>query len=154
MASEPVGGLLLIPSCGIGVYFELLLVLILAFIIFIVIYSMNTFFILKCNNILDASLISAAIGIVPVLLYSATYTFLRSQIVNNGMTDNFIAVVPQTIIELLSPYNGLIVALSPFSTRGGNYINISFDGFFLYDAQVISKISIKRYFLIFCQMMS
>lgn len=120
LASYLLGGLFLIPDSGIDGYLILLLILLLVFIIFIVIYSMNTFIILKCNNIIDASIITAAIGIVPLMLYAALETFLRSQVFNNGMLDSIIHKGPQLIVDLFSPYRGLVLVNEYVKFRGNN----------------------------------
>ncbi len=128
LASYLIGGLFLIPNSGFDGYLVLLLTLLLVFIIFIVIYSMNTFIILKCNNIIDASIITGAIGIVPLMLYGALSTFLRSQVFNNGMLDHVIEKVPQLIVDLFSPYRGLILINELVKFRGNN-IQFSFENF-------------------------
>ena len=120
LASYLLGGLFLIPDSGFDAYLILLLALLLVFIIFIVIYSMNTFIILKCNNIIDASIITAAIGIVPLMLYAALEAFLRSQVFNNGMLDFIIHKGPQLIIDLFSPYRGLVLVNEYVKFRGNN----------------------------------
>ena len=120
LASYLLGGLFLIPDSGFDGYLILLLALLLVFIIFIVIYSMNTFIILKCNNIIDASIITAAIGIVPLMLYGALEAFLRSQVFNNGMLDFINHKGPQLIIDLFSPYRGLVLVNEYVKFRGNN----------------------------------
>ena len=120
LVSYLLGGLFLIPDSGFDGYLILLLALLLVFIIFIVIYSMNTFIILKCNNIIDASIITAAIGIVPLMLYAALEAFLRSQVFNNGMLDSIIHKGPQLIVDLFSPYRGLVLVNEYVKFRGNN----------------------------------
>lgn len=128
LASYLVGGCFLIASGGLGIYLELLVVLLLGFVMFVIIYSVNTFIILKCNNIIDGSIMTGAIGIVPLLLYSAMYTFLQSQIVRSGMLDSMISKIPDLIIDLFCSYRGLFLVgeLVRFSN---NNLKISFESF-------------------------
>ena len=122
-----IGGLILIPQNGIDVYFKLLILLIMAFGLFIAIYSINTFFILKCNNILDASIITVAVATVPLLLYGATSSFVYSQIVRTGMVDNVISNIPQIVIDLLCPYSGLAIVGSPIDVYSNHTITVDFN---------------------------
>ncbi|MGN1342973.1 MAG: hypothetical protein ACI4U3_00220, partial [Traorella sp.] len=103
-----IGGLLIIPSNGIKTYLILLFLLLIAFMLFIVIYSINTFFVLKCNNVIDASIISISLIIVPLLLYGALSSFLYSQMVPVGMRIDFISDLPLYVLRLIFPYYGFI----------------------------------------------
>lgn len=102
-----IGGLMVLPSVGFGTYVQLLLCLLLAFAVFVLIYSINTFFVLKCNNVLDACIISAVVAILPLFVYMALNVFLYSQTVDNGMVS--IGGVPELVLKLLSPYYGLAI---------------------------------------------
>lgn len=102
-----IGGLLLWANSSFMVYLSLLIVLCLAFLVFVIIYSINTFFVLKCNNILDACIITAMITILPLFVYMTVTIFLGTQTVNNGMIT--IRDIPELVLKLLSPMNGLFI---------------------------------------------
>lgn len=107
-----IGGLLLLVNhhSSVYVYFNLLLILLMAFAVFVMIYSINTFFVLKCNNVLDACIISAAVTILPIFVFLAVNIFLSTQTVNNGMVS--VSNIPDLVLKLLSPMNGLVVVSS------------------------------------------
>ncbi len=108
-----IGGMILVFFNGsIANYFEMLLLLLLAFAIFAVVYSVNTYFVLNTNNVLDSVIVTAGIVVVPLILSSAVSVFLESQIIRTGMID----VYPFTneIIKLLLPYTGFVFIADAF----------------------------------------
>lgn len=102
-----IGGILFMIFTGeVNTFFKLFACLLLAFVMFIVIYTINTFIVLKCNNVLDASLVSIAYVIIPFLFNLALSSFLYSQIVRTGMVE--VDYITDHLLNIMSPYVGLI----------------------------------------------
>lgn len=100
-----IGGTILVISVGdISLFFQLLFLLFIAFAVFASVYSINTFFVLNCNNILDAAIVTVTIALLPLVFVRAVVWFVDIQTVNTGMiefNDLF-----GYIIKLLCPYSG------------------------------------------------
>ena len=123
-----IGGLFLLPYNEFIVYIALLGDLFLAFIIFGVIYSVNSFFVLKSNNIVDACLMTAAVLIVPLMLSGAVESFLGSQMVPGALEVEGIRMIPNYVLDLLCPYRGLIL-LGNTADSTGQTIQMNFGSF-------------------------
>lgn len=103
-----IGGIILVIFTGeFMLYFELLILLLLAFAIFAVVYSINTYFVLNTNNVLDSVIITAGILVIPLIFSSAVSIFIDSQIVRTGMVE--IYPITDEIIKLLLPYTGFVL---------------------------------------------
>lgn len=114
-----IGAAVMVGMCSVPLHtvFELLLLLLMAFVFFMIIYSVNTFFVLHCNNLLDACVIGGSLIFLPILVYTALYVFLNSQIVSTGMV-SIEYDLPEIVLNLLNPYTTLV--------RLQSLINISF----------------------------
>ena len=119
------GGAILIFFRGSIVhYFEMLGLLLLAFALFAVIYSINSYFVLNTNNVLDSAIITAGVAILPFVLSSAVTWFVDTQITNTGMIQAY--SITDVLLKLLSPYVGFINLGSAFSNFFG-MVYLDFD---------------------------
>ena len=99
--------------------------LLLAFVIFAVVYSINTYFVLSTNNVLDSVIITAGIVVIPLIFSSAVSIFMESQIVRTGMVE--IYPITDEIIKLLLPYTGFVLIADAFENMYA-FISIDFEG--------------------------
>lgn len=119
------GGIIVVLFRGDFVnYFELLFLLLLAFVIFAVVYSINTYFVLSTNNVLDSVIITAGIVVIPLIFSSAVSIFMESQIVRTGMVE--IYPITDEIIKLLLPYAGFVLIADAFENMYA-FISIDFE---------------------------
>lgn len=119
------GGIIVVFFKGNFVnYLEMLAILLLAFAIFAVIYSINTYFVLNTNNVLDSVIITAGIVIIPLIFSSAVSVFIDSQTVRTGMIE--IYPITDEIIKLLLPYTGFVLIVGAFENMY-DFIVINFN---------------------------
>ena len=119
-----IGGIIVVFfEASISQYFELLALLLLAFVIFAVIYSVNTFFVLNTNNVLDSVIVTAGIAILPLIFSSAVNWFIDSQIIDTGMIE--IYEYTDSIIKVLLPYTGFVLIEDALVSMY-NYFTINF----------------------------
>lgn len=90
---------------GVLVYFQLFLLLLIGIALFVAFYSFISFFVLKCNNVVDAVLISVSVIILPFLLHLALSCFMESQTANNMLDLN---AIPLFVNQLLSIIYGFV----------------------------------------------
>lgn len=110
-----IGGIIVVIFKGDFVnYLEMLALLLLAFAIFVVVYSINTYFVLNTNSVLDSVIITAGIVIIPLIFSSAVSIFMESQTIRTGMIE--INPITDEIIKFLLPYTGLVFIADAFES--------------------------------------
>ncbi len=99
-----IGAVILTFDVSLLKIFQMFLFLLLAFLLFVAVYSINTFFVLRCNSVVDACIITAAVTLCCVFVSGAIETFIQSQIVPNNMIQ--MEQYPEIALKLLTPMNG------------------------------------------------
>lgn len=89
--------------------------------LFILLFSFNTFIVLKCNNVLDASIVIIMMAILPFVVYLAFMSFISSQVVPTGMINTPSANI---ILQLFSVIYSYVQLLSGIRI---NFEQITFD---------------------------